>query len=373
MKNKEIIEESFFALLRAGLWEKNTRLIPFEPLHFEAIYTMAEDQSVVGLIAAGMEHVEDRKISKKEALPFLKKVYSLENRNTSMNSYVGEIVGKMRSVKINPILIKGQGVAQCYERPQWRASGDIDFLLDAEKYKQAKEFLLPLAEASHHERVSSKHLGMTIDSWTVELHGTLHCRLTRRMDREIDAIQEDTLEKGNVRSWKNGNTDIFLPGANNDVLFIFTHFLKHFYKGGIGLRQICDWCRLLWTYRDSIDVVMLERRIRLMGLMSEWKAFAAYSVEFLGMPTEAMPLYDLKTKWMRKAMRIQRFILRSGNFGHNRDMRYYEKYPYLIRKMISLGRRIGDLCRHALIFPWDSIRFLPGIITNGIKSAMRGE
>ena len=26
-----------------------------------------------------------------------------------------------------------------------------------------------------------------------------------------------------------------LPSANNDVVFVFTHFLKHFYKGGIGL------------------------------------------------------------------------------------------------------------------------------------------
>ena len=78
---------------------------------------------------------------------------------------------------------------------------------------------------------------------------------------------------------------------NNDILLIFTHFLKHFYKGGIGLRQICDWCRLLWTYRDSIDVALLEQRLRKMGLMSEWKAFAALAVEYLGMPAES-PIYD---------------------------------------------------------------------------------
>ena len=372
MKKKNI-EEIFFTLLRAGLWEISTRLIPFEPLDFDALFTMAEDQSVVGLLAAGLEHVEDRKISKKEALPFVTEVYSLENRNASMNSFIGEIVEMMRNVRINPLLIKGQGVAQCYERPQWRASGDIDFLLENEKYTLAKKCLLPLAESSQHERVSSKHFGMKIDSWTVELHGTLHCRLSSRMDRVIDAIQEDTFTNGNVRPWRNGEMDVFLPGPNNDVIFIFSHILKHFYKGGIGLRQICDWCRLLWTYRDSIDVDLLKRRLRLMGLTGEWKAFAAYSVVYLGMPTEAMPLFDLRAKWLRKAKRIQRFILRSGNFGHKRDMGYYEKYPYLVRKTVSLGRRLGDLWRHAFIFPWDSVRFLPGIVFNGIKSAVRGE
>ena len=37
------------------------------------------------------------------------------------------------------------------------------------------------------------------------------------------------------RAWKNGDGWVMLPSANNGVVFVFTHFLKHFYKGGIGL------------------------------------------------------------------------------------------------------------------------------------------
>ena len=59
--------------------------------------------------------------------------------------------------------------------------------------------------------------------------------------------------------------------------------------------------------------------------------------------------------------------------GHNRDSSYFEKYPYIIRKVCSLGRRISDLYRHARIFPLDSIRFLPRIMFNGVVSAIRGE
>ena len=65
------------------------------------------------------------------------------------------------------------------------------------------------------------------------------------------------------------------------------------------------------------------------------------------------------SKWDKKADRIMEFILMSGNFGHNRDMSYYDKYPYLVRKVISLGRRCGDLFRHARIFPLDSLKFFP--------------
>lgn len=29
-----------------------------------------------------------------------------------------------------------------------------------------------------------------------------------------------------------GKTQVFLPGADEDVVYVFTHFLGHFYKGG---------------------------------------------------------------------------------------------------------------------------------------------
>ena len=142
---------------------------------------------------------------------------------------------------------------------------------------------------------------------------------------------------------------------------------------GIGLRQICDWCRLLWTYRDTLDIQKLEGRIQRAGIMSEWKAFGAFAVEYLGMESIAMPMYDAAPKWKRKAKRIKDFIMMSGNFGHNRDQSYYQKYPYLVRKCISFGRRVGDLFSHARIFPLDSLCFLPRLLINGVRSAARGE
>ena len=109
--------------------------------------------------------------------------------------------------------------------------------------------------------------------------------------------------------------------------------------------------------------------------MSEWKAFGTLAIEYLGFPKDAMPLLnvDLNANLKRKADRIMEFILKSGNMGHNRDMSHFSKYPYLIRKCVSMGRRIGDLINHARIFPMDSLRFFPRIMWNGIRSAVKGE
>lgn len=38
-----------------------------------------------------------------------------------------------------------------------------------------------------------------------------------------------------------------------------------------------------------------------------------------------------------------------------------------------MGRRCGNIIRHARIFPLDSLRFFPYIMYNGIRSAVRGE
>jgi hypothetical protein len=340
---------------------------------FEGLFRVAEEQSVVGLVAAGLEHVVDRKITKPQALPFLKQVFATESRNADMNRFVADLFTKLRDEGIQAVLVKGQGIAQCYERPQWRSAGDVDLLLDAENYEKAKSFLSPLALSVDKEVAENKHLGMTIDSWKVELHGNLHGHISKVADAVVDQVQAEMMSKGAFRIWNNGETDIPLPAPDSDVVFIFSHILQHFFHGGIGLRQVCDWVRLLWTYRGSIDRYLLESRILEMRLMTEWKAFAALAVDYLGMPTEAMPLYDSSARWKRKAQRISSSIFRVGNFGHNRDGSIYTRYPYLVYKTISLGRHVGDFFEQILIFPLDSLRTFEKMITGGMKAVARGE
>lgn len=366
-------QKAFFALVRAGLWEQDVRLASFGEIDFSEVYRIAEEQSVIGLVTAGLEHVTDVKVPTEDLLQFVGRSLQLEQRNDAMNNYISVIVEKMREEGIYSLLVKGQGIAQCYERPKWRDSGDVDIFLDAENYERAKHFIVPLASSPGHENRYKKHFEVTIDPWLVELHGALRCGLSAMIDKEIDKIQRDTFENGRIRYWKNEDVDIPLPEANNDVIFVFTHFIKHFFKGGIGLRQICDWCRLLWTFRDTIDKSLLEKRLNAMRLGTEWKAFAAFAVEYLGAPSDIMPLYSNDARWKKKARRIKNFVLEVGNFGHNRDLSYYSKYSFIVRKSISFGRRCSDFARHVRIFPMDSIRIFTSIISNGIRFVIRGE
>lgn len=335
-------QQAFFALVRAGLWEKEVRLSPYGEVDYAEVMRLAQEQAVVGLVAAGLEHVTDVKVPQVWALQFAGQAIQLEQRNKAMNQFIADLVAKMREADIYTLLVKGQGIAQCYERPQWRTSGDVDLLLSEDNFEKAKSLLLPLSSGNKPKCNYSKELGYYIDSWSVELHGTQRTGLSSRVDAEIDAVQRDLFYGGKVRSWNNGGTTVFLPAADEDVFIIFTHFIKHFYKeGGVTVRQVCDWCRLLWTYKDSIDSKLLERRIKRAGLKSEWKAFAAFAVDYLEIPVEAIPLYSKAEKWSRKAEKIVDFILKGGEW-----------------------RKVHDTITVGKIFPMSTLRFLPGIIIN---------
>ncbi len=365
--------QAYYALLRGGLWEKDVRLLPFGEIDFAEVYKLAEEQSVIGLVAAGLEHVADVKIPQNALLQFIGQTLQLEERNKAMNSFIGVLVEELRKAGIIALLVKGQGVAKCYERPLWRASGDVDFYLSRDNFIKAKSFLKPQAKSIDPDNDFSQHINIRYDTWVIELHGNQKGSLSPRINRGMDVIHRRIFDEWDVRSIQLGGTTVCLPSPDNDVIIIFNHFVNHFYKGGLGVRQICDWCRLIWVYKDSINRKQLERTIRQMGYLRIWKAFAVFAVDYLGMPAEAMPMYSNEVKWRRKARRINSFIIEVGNFGHNRKITYYGKYPKLICKTISMWRRFSDTIRHTLVFPFDSLRFFPNEVYYGIRAALNGE
>ncbi len=359
-------QQVFFELVRAGLWEKEVRLLPFGEVDYAQVLQLAEEQSVIGLVAAGLEHVIDTKLQQNDLLQFISQTIQIEQRNAAMNHFIGVTVKQMRNNGIESLLVKGQGVARCYERPLWRSSGDIDFLFDGFNYSKALDFLAPKAEIVDKEDNRKLHIAMGIGHWEIELHGSLRGLLWKSLDNKIDELQKEAFANKRCRVWNNDGVEVLLPNPNDDAVFIFTHILQHYFKSGIGIRQICDWCRLLWTYRKDIDLTLLESRLKRMGVMTEWKAFAAFAVDVLGMPSEAMPLYVSTTHWSHKAKRMLSYILETGNFGHNRDTEYINTAPFIIRKLISFWRHTKDGIRHFMVFPRDSIKVWICLIKNGI-------
>lgn len=360
--------ELLYVLVQAGLWPdaKTTKIrnqVFTESVDWDEVYRVAKKQSVLGLVLAGIECLpNDQKPPNLLLLQWIGEIQMLEQQNKEVNGFIRVLFEKLSAAGVNAVLVKGQGVAQCYEKPLWRRCGDIDLLLDEKNYEKAKALLIPLSSEVMKEDVRKKHLGIHIRGFLIELHGGMPFELSKRVDKIVDEV----IDKANV-DYMN-STDYLIgaavPKADEHVVLVFTHFLHHFFIGGVGLRQVCDWCRLLWTYRIELDIRLLEKRINCMGLMSEWKAFALLAVDVLGMPEEAMPFYD--EHFRKRGKLVLSRITKSGNMGQNNEFIYRANYSGLTYMLVSLWRRLMDFAGFTKIFPVDAPRFFVNYLVRKI-------
>lgn len=78
-------QKSFLALVRAGLWETEARLSQYKDIDYAAILQLAEDQSLVGLVTAGLEHATDVKVPQDWVLQFVGETLQIEQQDKEMN------------------------------------------------------------------------------------------------------------------------------------------------------------------------------------------------------------------------------------------------------------------------------------------------
>ncbi len=366
-------ENLFFALLRSGLWGGVPELdgIGADAEDWKKAYRLSMEQAVVGLVTDGAAACPAGFVPGAVSLKLMSSLVATERQNAVIDAAVSRFVSILEDGGVQPVLVKGQAVAQCYIHPEGRMSGDIDLVISPAQYEAAKALITPIADSVGPEGADKMHFSAMFGSVELELHGTVRTSLGRRVNDVLDGVQAELFKEGGCRFLDFPGTRVRIPSVDFDALFIFTHLLQHFFCGGLGLRQLCDWARVLHTHSGDIDIPLLEERISRMGVMDEWKAFVMFLVRYLGLPQEEAPLYD--GRFEGKAEKIWRYIERVGNFGKNRHLRDRSRDPYIIRKIGSMLINSGDFIHHISIFPLDSLRFFWQYLVTGTQAVVRGE
>lgn len=199
MKKLDSNHKIFFELLKAGLFpvhgeggmvlgqaKRQSRANDslFKDVDWGKVYQLDQEQSVLGIVLHGIEELRAKnielKVPKVLLLQWIGEVQVIEQRNKDMNVFVADLIEKLRKEDIYAILVKGQGIAQCYEKPLWRACGDVDFLLDDENYEKGKKFLSGIAQEVHKENDFDEHFSVILNGWDVELHGSMRSMLPEK-------------------------------------------------------------------------------------------------------------------------------------------------------------------------------------------------
>lgn len=349
-----IVYEQFFALLRAGLYPDlhlDLYLFPVGHTDWNTLFRLAKQQAVTGITFDGLsklpvEYQPDVKLK----MQWYSFVVRIEQSNELVNDRLCSLFSLYKSRGLNPVLLKGQGVAQNYPIPLHRQCGDIDIYVGTQDFDKSNCIAHELDIRDYEEGITEHHSHFKWQGVDVENHRIPAVLFGRKLIRAFNK---------HLKEWYPGlsqtavihTSDIAVPPAAFDAVFLFLHFYTHFVLNGVGIRQVCDWVMLLHKHRPFVTDVL--------GFDMEWQTFGYIAVRYLGLPEKEMPYYT--DKYSDKAKRVIELILKDGNFGKNNTSAFLDRpQGYWSGKLFSFKYVLQRLWKMLRIFPSSSLQYFFG-------------
>lgn len=188
--------------------------------------------------------------------------------------------------------LKGCNMKPRYPKPELRNMGDADILIRLEQYDR----IVPLMESlGFREAQDTSHELV----WKSEaLYLELHKRLVPSINKDFNAYFGDGWR---LAKRKNGTRYSMTP--EDELVYLFTHFAKHYRDGGIGCRHVVD----LWVYlrkNPDLDESYVERELAKLKLLEFYQNICRLiRVWFEDAPTD------------EKIALMTQFLFSSGSWG----------------------------------------------------------
>lgn len=335
-----ILQKQFFALVRSGLWGNEADATLFDAsTDWAKIYQSARKQALLGIVFDGVQTLPKEKQPPRNIyLQWCNAMLHIEENNRVLNRELANVYALMRENGIEPVLMKGQGVAQNYRYPLHRHCGDIDLYIGPENYEKANALLRK--EVTSELEETYKHINVVWHGVTVENHRVLTQLSAPLADRRLQAEIKRWHGSDECRKRWIGDVEVTLAPLPFDTAFVLIHSVQHFLNEGIGLRQICDWACMLHAQRNLPGKEDIAHLLKSFGLEKAARVFGALAVCFLGLPQEDLPIAYRK-KDIPTAEWLLNDIWQGGNFGHYDQERQNRPKGYWKGKWFTFTRAIG--------------------------------
>ncbi len=342
-------DTQYFSLLRSALWDEPVSMEG--PMDWDAVMLTAKRHANQALLCDVASHMTgDNRPS--DAMLGKMRTVMRNNLLSQMNlkQILVSAVDILRQHDIEPVLLKGFGLAMLYPNPCLRQFGDIDLFVGLENFHEACNLLRTLpggynwgkeVDAGHHYNIEFGSYPMEIHRVSAEVEDPKEAKTYASIEREglYDNTQHVDLE----------GLEIALPSKEFMVFYTFYHAWHHFLTTGVGWRQLSDVAVALHAYQGQLDLDKLREWLSAMHLMRPWQVFGYLMVEQLGLPKAEMPFYDSSCR--RAAQRLYRNVMAVGNFG--RDIRFKQRHPKnkLLHKIHTIVGIFVDFFYRVRVFP----------------------
>lgn len=354
---------------------RQARIHGVEPLVYDAALRLPADQAPDKALAMQMKQVC---------------LYQMQQQ-TLWLPRIKTAVEALRQAGVEPVLLKGFGLAELYPKPYLRSWGDADIWVGITNYHAGcKALREAFPEAIHHdeEYEELKHYGIVFpDGNAIELHRVAMDFPTRSEEAywqplEVSAMAEAVCDERYKLSTV--NCSLSAPAEPFNILFVFLHAWEHFCGSGMPLKQVIDIALLVQRDYAPLSAgdkarydAYLQRNLRRLHVEEAWQ-LVAYVVQYV--TGVELPVY--RRKQLRADAFLQR-VLEEGQcrehvFALGGENRYDErervkKMPVWRRKIMTLQGRFDNArflkhyapayARHVL---WANIR-------KGLRRTIRRE
>ena len=284
-----VLQRGVLTLVRSALTEERLS-IPVE-FDLELAAKTAHIHQIDALLYAGAVCCG---LDKRE--PQLKQLFQLYCQNLLISSRqvqaVEKVCAALDEAELDYMPLKGCRIKKLYPKAELRTMGDADILIREEQYGEVRVVVERLgyeeSDVSTYEFVWRSR----------ELKLELHKRLLSDQNKDFYRYFGDGWKRATI---KNGTQYSMM--TEDEYIYLFMHFAKHYRNGGIGIRHVTD----LWVYQRAFPNMdeayiaaeldklhLLEFRENICRLLSVW---------FEGRPS------DEKTDF------ITDFVFSSGSWG----------------------------------------------------------
>lgn len=253
-----------------------------------------------------------------------------------------KIYEKLTESGICAVVLKGYVCDILYPCRDHRATGDCDLYVKKEDFEKCRRIFeaegLMLSHGDDCEKTFSDQSGVL----RIELHTSLYSNsLLRDVAQPWFEICDDNLIKAEA-----DGTEFFTFEPTVNLLYLVLHALKHFSKGGVGVRQLCDISLFVQKYHDSIDFDFLGKRLDKVRAFTFFLAVIEASQKHLGIIQQGTPAELLKAGSV-DGDELFEDCINAGIYGQSSDERVHSSQ--MTNKAVEKNRSGTSL--FASLFP----------------------
>lgn len=305
----------------------------------EQVRKIAREQGVWQIVYKAAEKVTDVSRWKNEYLLTL-------GRSAVKTEFSLNTVCHLEEAGVHCCLLKGVAVARFYDVPDLRISADTDILIDPRDEKKVERILkdngyIVGVRSKNDHHLSARHpVGGLL-----EAHVMAYSDLCSKIVFNGRVKYGTDYEKATICG-----KELYVMNANDELIYLTAHYIKHLVNGGCGIRQVLDLLIYMDKNKDNIDFERynaLMKELRYDKLITIIKTIGAKYFDF-----------DYSIENEELAEKLLTDIENGGSFGFLADDRvrfsemYYarrKKWPLKIAKLQVLFK--GEKTIFNKLFP----------------------